>query len=100
MAKIPPQAKFCMECGNKVENRSIISGLLEEPIDNISLSTKLIRKVKPNYPKVGSVFQATLDDLMNIKWIGIKRSRMIKTRSKNLYLDNVMMQWCGKLTPN
>lgn len=82
MADIPPHAKFCMECGNKVESRSIISGLLEEPIDNVSLSTKLIRRVKPHYPKVGSVLQATLDDLMTIKWIGPKRSRMIKNAAE------------------
>ena len=50
-ALLPPNAKFCPECGEPVEVRSIISGLLDEPVSSLSISDRLIRRVEPHFAK-------------------------------------------------
>ncbi|MGA2467652.1 MAG: zinc ribbon domain-containing protein [Thermodesulfobacteriota bacterium] len=79
---IPPNAKFCSECGTKVETTSIISALLDEPISAISISERLRLRVEPHYPRVGDVIQARREDLMKIKWIKEVRSRIIKNAAE------------------
>ena len=75
---IPPNAKFCQECGNKLEVTSIIGPLLDEPVDALSLSHALRERVKPQFPRVGDVVQASREEVMQIKWIKEVRSRIIK----------------------
>jgi hypothetical protein len=75
---IPPNAKFCPECGSKLESTSIIGPLLDEPVDALSISEALRARVKPTFPRVGDVVQATRDEVMRIKWIKEVRSRIIK----------------------
>jgi hypothetical protein len=77
-AAIPPHAKFCQECGNKLEVTAIIGPLLDEPVDALSLSYALRERVKPQFPRVGDVVQATREEVMRIKWIKEVRSRIIK----------------------
>jgi hypothetical protein len=76
--QIPPNAKFCPDCGEKLEVTSIIGPLLDEPVDALSLSHALRERVKPGFPKVGDVVQATREEIMRIKWIKEVRSRIIK----------------------
>jgi hypothetical protein len=75
---IPPNAKFCHECGNKLEVTSIIGPLLDESVDALSLSRALRERVKPQFPRVGDVVQANRDEVKKIKWIKEVRSRIIK----------------------
>jgi len=75
---IPPNAKFCPECGNRLEVSSIIGPLLDESVDALSLSLALRQRVKPNFPRVGDIVQATREEVMRIKWIKEVRSRIIK----------------------
>lgn len=79
---IPPNAKFCSECGTKVETTSIISVLLEEPVSALSISERLRLRVEPLYPRVGDVIHASREDIMKIKWIKEVRSRIIKNAAE------------------
>ena len=75
---IAPNNKFCPECGAQIEVRGIISSLLEEPVDGLSLSIALKERVRPNFPRVGDVVQASREEVMKIKFIKEVRSRIIK----------------------
>lgn len=75
---IPPNAKFCPECGNKLDVTSIIGPLLEESVDALSLSLALRERVKPQFPRVGDIVQAPREEVMRIKFIKEVRSRIIK----------------------
>lgn len=76
--EIAPNAKFCAECGNKIETGSIISALLDEPVNALSISDRLKVRVSPNFPRVGDIIQARREEIMSIKWIKEVRSRIIK----------------------
>ena len=74
-----PNAKFCAQCGCKVaEVASVIAGLLDDKIDALSISDRLKGRVRPRFPKVGHVAQASRDELMTIDYIKDVRSRIIK----------------------
>lgn len=77
-APLLQNAKFCSECGNKVIATSIVSTLLEESIDGLSLSDRLKDRVRPKFPTVGSLVQAKRNELMKIPYIKDVRSRIIK----------------------
>jgi hypothetical protein len=77
-APLQLNAKFCSECGAKVQTTSIISGLLDEPIEALSLSDRLKRRIQPHFPLVGNVVQAKREEIMQIKYIKEVRSRIIK----------------------
>lgn len=77
-APLPQNAKFCSECGNPVTATSIVSSLLEESVDELSISDKLKARVRPKFSTVGSVVQATRHELMSIPYIKDVRSRIIK----------------------
>lgn len=81
-ADILPTAKFCAECGEKLPEKSIISGLLEEPIEALSISDKLKKRIAPHFPRVGDIIQANREDLMEIKWIKAVRTRIIKNAAE------------------
>jgi hypothetical protein len=75
---IPPSAKFCPECGDKLSVTAIIGPLLEEAVDALSLSLALRERIKPQFPRVGDVVQASREEIMRVKWIKEVRSRIIK----------------------
>jgi zinc-ribbon domain len=75
---VVPNAKFCPECGMKIAVTSIIGPLLDEPVDALSLSSALKERVRPQFPRVGDVVQATREEVMRIKFIKEVRSRIIK----------------------
>lgn len=75
---ITPNAKFCSECGDKLPEKSIIGGLLDEPVEALSISDKLKQRIAPQFPRIGDIIQSTREELMEIKWIKEVRSRMIK----------------------
>lgn len=77
-APLPQNAKFCSECGNRVTAVSIVSTLLEESIAGLSISERLKDRVRPKFPKVGSIVQAKRSELMQIPYIKDVRSRIIK----------------------
>ena len=78
-AQLVPNAKFCAQCGLKVaEGVSVISGLLEDSVDVLSISDRLRDRVRPRFPKVGHIVQASRDELMSIDYIKEVRSRMTK----------------------
>lgn len=78
LAPLPNNAKFCSECGNKVIATSIVSTLLEESIDGLSVSDRLKERVRPKFPTVGAIVQAKRNELMSISYIKDVRSRIIK----------------------
>jgi hypothetical protein len=71
-------AKFCGECGTKVESKSIVGSLLEESVNALSISEALRKRVLPHFPRVGDVVQARREEIMKIKWIKEVRSRIVK----------------------
>ncbi|MEE4804586.1 zinc ribbon domain-containing protein [Pseudomonas alliivorans] len=77
-APLQQNAKFCSDCGNKITEVSIVSTLLEEPIDGLSVSERLKNRIRPKFSTVGSVVQAKRDELMAIAYIKDVRSRIIK----------------------
>jgi hypothetical protein len=77
-AQLAPTAKFCSECGEPIEAKSSIGGLLEEPVSALSISERLAERVTPHFPKVGSVVQARREEIMEIPYIKEVRSRIIK----------------------
>lgn len=79
---IDPNAKFCSECGARIEGTLIISKLLEEPVSALSLNNGLINWVQPSYPLVGDIIQASREELKRIKWIKEVRSRIIKNAAE------------------
>lgn len=79
---IDPNAKFCSECGTKIEYTSIISGLLEEPVTNLSIGNRLIGLIQKTYPLIGDIIQTPREELMKIKHIKEVRSRIIKNAAE------------------
>ncbi len=77
-AEISANAKFCPECGHKVEEKSVVGELLDDPVRKISISPAIADRVEPDYPRVGDVIHATRQDLMKISYIKEVRSRIIK----------------------
>jgi hypothetical protein len=77
-AALAPDAKFCSVCGSKLENKPIITGLLEEPINALSISDRLKDRVSPKFPRVGDIVQARKEEVMTIPYIKDVRSRIIK----------------------
>jgi hypothetical protein len=75
---ISSSAKFCGECGHKVITTSIVSALLEEGIDALPVSNRLLDRVRPKFPTVGAIVQAKRTELMTINYIKEFRSRIIK----------------------
>jgi hypothetical protein len=72
------EAKFCSNCGSPIARKPIISKLLEDSIDLLSIGTRIAQRVKPIYPKVGDVLQASKEDLMEIDYVGVVKSKSIK----------------------
>ena len=82
-SQLIPNAKFCANCGFKVaEHTSVISGLLEDGIDALSISDRLKKRVRPRFAKVGHVVQASREELMTIDYIKEVRSRIIKNAAE------------------
>ena len=77
-AEVSLEAKFCNQCGSKIERTSLISKLLDDSIDEIAITRGIALRIKPEYPIVGDLLQATKEDLMKIDYIGKVRSRIIK----------------------
>lgn len=78
-AQLIPNAKFCAQCGYElVTNVSVISGLLEDSVEALSISDRLKKRIRPRFPKVGHVVQSTREELMVIDYIKEVRSRIIK----------------------
>jgi hypothetical protein len=63
---------------DKVVTTSIVSSLLEESVDALSISDRLKARVKSRFPTVGDVVQARRVELMQIPYIKDVRSRIIK----------------------
>jgi len=81
-APVDPNVRFCSNCGARLQAKSIISGLLEEPVDSLSISDRMKNRVRPHFPRVGDVIQAKRSDLMSIKYIKDVRSRIIKNAAE------------------
>jgi hypothetical protein len=64
--------------GHPVVATSIVSALLEESVDELSISDRLRTRVKSKFPTVGDVVQARRAELMLIPYIKDVRSRIIK----------------------
>lgn len=77
-SEISLEAKFCQECGLKIERNSLISKLLDDPIEKTSVTSGILNLVNKEYPKVGDLLQATKEDLMKLYYVGPVRSKMIK----------------------
>lgn len=80
--EIPPDAKFCPNCGTKIEERSIVGELLDDSVREISISDAIADRVEPEYPLVGDVIHASREDLMKISYIKNVRSRIIKNAAE------------------
>lgn len=77
-AELPANAKFCPECGGKVEEKSIVGALLDDSVRQLSISNLIADRVEPEYPLVGDIVHAPRTDIMRISYIKEVRSRMIK----------------------
>ena len=77
-AELPSNAKFCLECGHKVEQTSIIGQLLEESVFELSISDKIATRLEKKFPTVGDVIHATRNEIMKIRYIKEVRSKIIK----------------------
>ncbi|WP_374554665.1 hypothetical protein [Thermomonas sp.] len=74
-----PNGRFCAHCGCRIDQGStVISGLLEDSVDVLSISDRLRDRIRPKFPKVGHIVQAEREELMTVDYIKDVRSRMIK----------------------
>jgi len=80
--EVPANAKFCSECGMKIDVKSIVGSLLDEPVSELEIGKRLAARVKTHYPCVGDVIQATREELKGIKYIKEVRSRIIKNAAE------------------
>jgi hypothetical protein len=80
--RVTVNAKFCSECGAKIEQTTIIGKLLDEPISQLSVSPRLKVRLQPKYTTVGAIVQASKNELMRIKYIKEVRSRIIKNAAE------------------
>jgi hypothetical protein len=80
--EISTHAKFCPECGGKIETKSIIGTLLDDCVRKISISGRMADRVEPVFPKVGDVIHADRKDIMRISYIKEVRSRIIKNAAE------------------
>jgi hypothetical protein len=80
---VDPNAKFCPECGARIQTTGIIGKLLEEPLSQLSISLRLKKRLEPKYKTVGEVVQASRDEVMTIRYIKEVRSRIIKNAALN-----------------
>jgi hypothetical protein len=81
-AYLPPNAKFCPECGSKVEITPIVSALLDESIDSLSISEKIKTRIRNDFPLIRDILEATLEDLKAIHYIKERRSIIIKNAAE------------------
>ncbi|KAF0221928.1 MAG: hypothetical protein FD174_259 [Geobacteraceae bacterium] len=77
-APLGQNAKFCSECGHQVTSISIVSTLLEESVNALSISRRLKDRIRPKFTTVGAVVQAKRTELMALPYIKDVRSRIIK----------------------
>lgn len=77
-AEIPANAKFCPECGHKVEQKSIVGALLDDSVRKLSISNLIADRVEPEFPCVGDVVHVARTEIMKIPYIKEVRSKMIK----------------------
>lgn len=77
-SEIAANAKFCPECGSKVEEKSIVGALLDDSVRKLSISRLIADRVEPEFPLVGDVVHSARSDLMKIPYIKNVRSRIIK----------------------
>lgn len=76
---LPTNSRFCSQCGTRVTaTGSIIAGLLDETINSLSISMRMKTRVRPKFPKVGDIVQASREEIMQIPYIKEVRSRMLK----------------------
>jgi hypothetical protein len=81
-AEAAPNAKFCAHCGTPIEPISIISGLLDEPVSNMSVSARISARISTQFPRVGDVIDAAREEIMKIRYLKDVRSRMIKNAAE------------------
>jgi len=81
-SELPSDAKFCPNCGNKIETSSIVSALLDETVDSLSISDAIKTRLKTKYATVGEVLQATTEDIRSISYIAEVRSKIIKNAAE------------------
>jgi len=81
-SEISPDAKFCPECGKKVEGKSIVGQLLDDSVRQISISSAIADRLEPLYPLVGDIIHAGRSDLMSISYIKEVRSKLIKNAAE------------------
>lgn len=77
-APLGQNAKFCSECGRPVTAISIVSTLLEDSVNSLSISDRLKARISPKFKTVGSVVQAKRTELMALPYIKDVRSRIIQ----------------------
>ncbi len=81
-SEITLEAKFCSNCGVSIQRTRLISVLLEDEIDKLSIGRRIAKRVKEKYSKVGDILQASKDDLMTIYYVGNVKSRIIKNAAE------------------
>lgn len=81
-SEVNANAKYCSQCGTKIEVKPIIDGLLEEPVSAMAISGKLAKRIEARFPTVGHVIQTTIEDLMGVRYIKEVRSRIIKNAAE------------------
>ncbi|PHK33582.1 hypothetical protein VF13_38310, partial [Nostoc linckia z16] len=82
-AEVSLEAKFCSSCGKPIERVRIISTLLEDSVDKLSIGYKIAQRVKTKFPKVGDVIQASREELIdNVSYVGQIKSRIIKNAAE------------------
>lgn len=73
-------ASTCDECGARAAPRGPASILLEKPVDVLDLSDRIKERLRnANYTTVRSVFEASAEQLDEIRYIGEARVKEIRT---------------------
>jgi len=77
---MPQDSKFCPYCGTPITDTSPYQELLDLSCDNLELSPRIKSRLIESglFPTVGHVLSATDDELLEIRYVGTERMRLIR----------------------
>lgn len=84
-----PEARFCSNCGARLEQVSVFEELLDAPIDKLPISNTILDRIK-RHSDIRKVKDILLDDgqaLREVKYVGGKRASRIRVLAEEFIYE-------------
>jgi hypothetical protein len=75
---------FCSKCGSPIAKKepvSLYKILRSHEISNLAISSKILKRLNQKFKTIGELYDADLDDILEIKYIGNVRATNTKSVS-------------------